>query len=141
MTVIQQAQATENAYQAGRKAEGERQALEAAKKVEAARMLNQGQVGLAQGVAQPYVSGISQEDLYKLALVKQAQDANAKAAYDKQAIDNYNASRQHQDDARLLKKVGWDTPEAYAATVRSEAFDDRVDPGLAAKWMESYKGR
>lgn len=87
----------------------------------------------------PYNSGISAEDAYKLALEKQAQDANAKAAYDKQVIDNYNASRQYQDDARLLKRMHWDTPEAYEATVRSDAFDDRIDQGLAAQWMRSYK--
>ena len=65
-------------YIEDRKAEGERQAFEAAKKAEAARILNQGTPGLAQAVAQPYVSGISQEDLYKLALAKQA------------AANNYN---------------------------------------------------
>ncbi len=95
-----------------------------------------------QGTANiPYNSGISEQDAYKLALEKQAQDANAKAAYDKQMIDNYNASRQYQDDARLLKQVGWDTPEAYKAIVRSDMFDDRIDQGLAAQWQNNYRGR
>lgn len=129
-------------YIEDRKAEGERQVLEAAKKAEAARILNQGQAGLAQAMAQPYVSGISQEDAYKLALAKQAQEANIKAAYDKLAADRFNASKQYQDDARLLKQVGWDTPEGTAAVQRSDAFDSRVDPGLAAKWtadMAAFK--
>lgn len=142
MTVVQQAQATENAYQAGRQAEGERQALEAAKKAQAARILDQGQAGLAKVVADPYVSGMSQEDMYKLALAKQAQETNAKEAYMRDMANKYNASRQYQDDARLLKYVGWDTPEGMAAVERSDAYDARVDPGLAAKWMadrESFK--
>ena len=65
-------------YIEDRKAEGARQAFEAAKKAEAARVLNQGTPGLAQIAADPYVSGISQEDMYKLALAKQA------------AVNNYN---------------------------------------------------
>lgn len=93
-----------------------------------------------QGTANiPYNLGISAEDAYKLALADRVKAANEKAAYDKQMIDNYNASRQYQDDARLLKHTDWDTPEAYEATVRSDAFDDRIDQGLAAQWMRSYK--
>ena len=142
MTVIQRAQANESAYQAGRQAEAQRIAFENAKRAEAARVLDQGQVGLAKTVADPYAGGMSQEDMYKLALAKQAQEANAKAAYISDAADRYNASRQYQDDAKLLKKVGWDTPEGTAAVVRSDAFDSKVDPGLAAKWMadrEAFK--
>lgn len=98
--------------------------------------------GVPQGTTSiPYNSGISEEDLYKLALADRVKAANEKAAYDKQMIDNYNASRQYQDDARLLKQIGWDTPEAYKATVRSDAFDDRIDQGLAAQWQNSYRGR
>lgn len=63
-------------YIEDRKAEGERQAFEAAKKAEIARVLNQGEPGLASRSAEPYVSGISQEDAYKLALARQAAAKN-----------------------------------------------------------------
>ena len=56
--------------------EATRRDMEAAKKVEAARVLNQGDVGLAGMATQvPYESGISSEDAYKLALMQQAKDA------------------------------------------------------------------
>ena len=56
--------------------EAARRDMEAAKKVEAARVLNQGDVGLAGMATQvPYESGISSEDAYKLALMQQAKDA------------------------------------------------------------------
>lgn len=122
--------------------EAVRQQVNAAKQAEMARVMNQGQAGLAATVADPYAGGLSQEDAYKLQLVQKAREANAKAAYDKLAADRFNASKQYQDDARLLKKVGWNTPEGAAAVQRSDAFDDRIDPGLAAKWMadrEAFK--
>ena len=122
--------------------EAARQEIGRVKQAEAARVLDQGQVGLARVMADQYAGGLSQEDAYKLQLAQQAREANAKAAYDKVAADRFNASKQYQDDARLLKRVGWDTPEGVAAVQRSDAFDDRIDPGLAAKWMadrEAFK--
>ena len=89
----------------------------------------------------PYQPGISEQDAYKLALAESVRRANEKATYDREIANNYDSSRQYVDDARLLKRMHWDTPEAYEAAVRSDAFDDRIDHGLAAKWMESYRGR
>ena len=56
--------------------EAARQEIGRAKQAEAARVLDQGQVGLARVMADPYAGGLSQEDAYKLQLVQQAQDAN-----------------------------------------------------------------
>lgn len=95
-----------------------------------------------QGTANiPYNSGISAEDAYKLALAESVRRANERAAYDREMVNNYDTSKQYVDDAKLLKRIHWDTPEAYEATVRSDAFDDRVDQGLAAQWQNSYRGR
>ena len=127
-------------YIEDRKAEGERQALEAAKKAEAARILNQGQAGLAQAVAQPYVSGISQEDAYKLTLAKQAQEANIKAAYDKlnaakdaEMLKNYQTSQSDMRDINAARGLGYDKNPVLDST---SPIGQRVDPGLAAKYIQ-----
>ena len=57
--------------------EAARQNVEAAKKAEMGRMMNQGEVGLAGNVAKmPYVPGMSQEDAYKLAMAQKAEEAS-----------------------------------------------------------------
>lgn len=108
--------------------EAARQEANRAKNLEAARVLNQGDAGLARIAVEPYASGISQEDLYRLKLAQDAQFIN-------QTRDNYNNSKQYVADDRLLKQVDWDTPEAYAAVVRTDKFNDGINQGLAAKWM------
>lgn len=127
-------------YIEDRKAEGERQAFEAAKKAEAARILNQGTPGLAQVVADPYVSGISQEDAYKLALAKQAQEANIKAAYDKlnaakdaEMLKNYQTSQSDMRDINIARGLGYDKNPVLDPT---SPIGQRVDPGLAAKYIQ-----
>ena len=55
------------------------------------------------------------------------------------ARQNYDNSRQYIADDRMLKNVPWDTPEAYEAIKRSDAFNDNVDQGLAAQWRGSYR--
>lgn len=158
-----------------------RQALGRAKQAEMGRVMNQGEQGLAATVADPYVSGISQEDLHKLALVKQAQDANtSKAVMDMVAKNQaYQANKKDAEmfgdkvgpdgkykllsDAQVLSanaEPAWDLQEGptgddpislglrklqkYLINTPREAaneYIDNVDPGLAAKWMSSYKGR
>lgn len=129
-------------YIEDRKAEGERQALEAAKKAEAARILNQGtpSAGLAQAVAQPYVSGISQEDAYKLALAKQAQEANIQkqyeilnAAKDAEMLKNYQNSQSDMRDINTARGLGYDKNPVLDPT---SPIGQRVDPGLAAKYIQ-----
>ena len=129
-------------YIEDRKAEGERKALEAAKSAELGRALNQGipSAGLAQAVAQPYVSGISQEDAYKLALAKQAQEANIRAAYDKvnavkdaEMLKNYQTSQSDMRDINVARGLGYDKNPVLDPT---SPIGQRVDPGLAAKYIQ-----
>lgn len=117
--------------------EAARQEIGRAKQAEAARVLDQGQVGLARVMADPYAGGLSQEDAYKLQLVQKAREANAKAAYDKLAADTYNASKagvaQANEAKRLNREVGgWDGPFKDETNPVYRQFN--VDPGLAAKW-------
>ena len=161
--------------------EAARQEIGRAKQAEAARVLDQGQVGLARVMADPYAGGLSQEDAYKLQLVQKAREANAKAAYDKLAADRFNASKQYIENKKAAEMFGdvpgpdgkyklvpvgdgradWDAQipggdapdpiskgvaklQAYLINKPREAaneYIDNVDPGLAAKWMSSYKGR
>ena len=90
--------------------------------------------GLAVTGATPigYADGISAEDAYRL---KSAQDAQ----FTNTTRKNYDNSRQYIADDRTLKNVPWDTPEAYEAIKRSNAFNDNVDQGLAAQWRGSYR--
>ena len=104
-------------YIEDRNAEGARQALEAAKKAEAARVLNQGQAGLAQVVADPYVSGISQEDAYKLELAKQV------------AARNYNRDLEGMRTAPIVN--GKIDPSYWDMAQR--ASDYELANGLAGK--------
>ena len=96
-----------------------------------ANVMNQ---GLAATGAAPigYADGISAEDAYKLKAAQDAEFANT-------ARQNYNNSRQYIADERTLKNTHWDTPEAYEASKRSDAFDNSIDQGLAAQWRGSYR--
>ena len=96
-----------------------------------ANVMNQ---GLAATGATPigYADGISPEDAYRLKAAQDAQFANT-------ARQNYDNSRQYIADDRTLKNVPWDTPEAYEASKRSDAFDNSIDQGLAAQWRGSYR--
>ena len=67
--------------------------------------------------------------------LKAAQDAQ----FANTARQNYDNSRQYIADDRTLKNTHWDTPEAYEAIKRSDAFNDNVDQGLAAQWRGSYR--
>ena len=118
----------EQRYAADRAAEAARRDAEAAKAAQLARVMSQGNAGLASKTADPYVSGISAEDAYKLKL---AQDA----AFNNAARQNYNDSRQYVEDGKVLANQHWDTPAAYDAAIRSDKFDSKVDQGLAAKWL------
>ena len=96
-----------------------------------ANVMNQ---GLAATGAAPidYADGISAEDAYRLKAAQDAQFANT-------TRQNYDNSRQYIADDRTLKNVPWDTPEAYEASKRSDAFDNSIDQGLAAQWRGSYR--
>ena len=96
-----------------------------------ANVMNQ---GLAVTGATPigYADGISAEDAYKLKAAQDAEFANT-------TRQNYDNSRQYIADERTLKNVPWDTPEAYEASKRSDAFDNSIDQGLAAQWRGSYR--
>ena len=93
-----------------------------------ADVMNQGLASTPIG----YADGISAEDAYRLKAAQDAQFANT-------ARQNYDNSRQYIADDRTLKNVPWDTPEAYEAIKRSDAFDSNVDQGLAAQWRGSYR--
>lgn len=100
----------------------------------AARTANVMNQGLAATGATPigYADGISAEDAYRLKAAQDAQFANT-------TRNNYDNSRQYIADERTLKNTHWDTPEAYEAIKRSDAFNDNVDQGLAAQWRGSYR--
>lgn len=100
----------------------------------AARTANVMNQGLAATGATPigYADGISAEDAYRLKAAQDAQFANT-------TRNNYDNSRQYIADERTLKNTHWDTPEAYEASKRSNAFNDKVDQGLAAQWRGSYR--
>ena len=100
----------------------------------AARTANVMNQGLAATGATPigYADGISAEDAYRLKAAQDAQFANT-------TRQNYDNSRQYIADDRTLKNVHWDTPEAYEASKRSDAFDNSIDQGLAAQWRGSYR--
>ena len=100
----------------------------------AARTANVMNQGLAVTGATPrdYADGISAEDAYRLKAAQDAEFANT-------TRQNYDNSRQYIADDRTLKNVHWDTPEAYEASKRSDAFDNSIDQGLAAQWRGSYR--
>ena len=79
-----------------------------------------------------YADGISAEDAMRLKAAQDAQFANT-------ARQNYDNSRQYVADERTLRNVPWDTPEAYEASKRSDAFDNSIVQGLAAQWRGSYR--
>ena len=106
-------------YIEDRKAEGERQALEAAKKAEATRVLNQGaqEAGLAQMIAnyKSQDAGYSMMDPEEYhALVKQQreeianklyQDKVIQDAYNKAAAARFNASKQYSQDLKTASTI------------------------------------
>ena len=97
-----------------------------------ADVMNQGLASTGRVTPIGYADGLSAEDAYKLKAAQDAQFANT-------TRQNYNNSRQYIADDRMLKSVPWDTPEAYEATKRSDAFDNNIDQGLAAQWRGSYR--
>ena len=97
-----------------------------------ADVMNQGLASTGKVTPIGYTDGISAEDAYRLKAAQDAQFANT-------ARQNYDNSRQYIADDRTLKNVPWDTPEAYEAIKRSDAFNDNVDQGLAAQWRGSYR--
>lgn len=97
-----------------------------------ADVMNQGLASTGRVTPIGYADGLSAEDAYKLKAAQDAQFANT-------TRQNYNNSRQYIADDRTLKSVPWDTPEAYEAIKRSDAFDNNIDQGLAAQWRGSYR--
>ena len=97
-----------------------------------ADVMNQGLASTGRVTPIGYADGLSAEDAYKLKAAQDAQFANT-------TRQNYNNSRQYIADDRTLKSVPWDTPEAYEAIKRSDAFDSNIDQGLAAQWRGSYR--
>lgn len=137
--------------------EAARQALGRAKQAEMGRVMNQGEQGLAATVADPYVSGISQEDLHKLALVKQAQDANTGKPIMDMITKNrdYVATKKALNERDAAAAATFDAGDDYGGNrglmdglifdpidnAAIAKYKESIDPGLAAKWMSSYKGR
>lgn len=71
-------------YIEDRAAEGQRQAFEAAKRAEIAKVMNQGvPAGLASMRADNYQDGISAEDAYRLQQAQAAKDINYQRALEK----------------------------------------------------------
>ena len=97
-----------------------------------ADVMNQGLASTGGATPIGYADGISAEDAMRLKAAQDAQFANT-------TRQNYDNSRQYIADERTLKSVSWDTPEAYEASKRSDAFDSNVDQGLAAQWRGSYR--
>ena len=97
-----------------------------------ADVMNQGLASTGRATPIGYADGLNAEDAYKLKAAQDAQFANT-------TRQNYNNSRQYIADDRMLKSVPWDTPEAYEAIKRSDAFDNNIDQGLAAQWRGSYR--
>ena len=119
-------------YIEDRAAEGQRQAFEAAKRAEAAKVLNQVPAGARGLAAKLGYSDSSLEDAYKLQLAKQAQDANHDVAVADMIAKNraYNATA--TEAANGLKNGGSVDADQMNAL---RQYQDTVDPGLAAKWM------
>ena len=97
-----------------------------------ANVMNQGLASTGGVTPIGYADGISAEDAMRLKAAQDAQFTNT-------TRNNYDNSRQYIADERTLKNVHWDTPEAYEAIKRSDAFNDNVDQGLAAQWRGSYR--
>ena len=116
MSYLDQKQA-EMDYARNRAAEAARQEYENAQRAKMAQVMNQGTPGLAQSVAQPYVSGISQEDAYKLALAKQV------------AANNYNRDLEGMKAAPVTN--GKIDPSYWDMAQR--ASDYEIANGLAGK--------
>ena len=145
-------------YKQDRAADAEYAAMQRQRKEEAAKVLNQGEVGLSGSVAQiPYANGISTEDAQKLVLAQQAQKANEYRTIQDMISKNrdYNATKGalagREAAAQATFDAGGDVggngdimdfiafnPIDKAAV---QKYQDSVDQGLAAKWMQSYKGR
>lgn len=79
-----------------------------------------------------YHDGISVEDALRLKAAQDAQFANDMKR-------DYANSKQYVADERLARTGEWDTPAAYEALKRSDAFTDNIDQGLAAEWMKGYR--
>lgn len=134
-----------------------RQEQNRVKAAEASRVLNQGTPGLAGIVADPYVNGISQKDIYRLAMAERAARANeygnvmdmitknrdyiaTKRALDERdaaATATFDAGDDYGGNSGLMDGLIFD-PIDKAAIAK---YKENIDQGLAAKWMESYKGR
>ena len=95
-----------------------------------ADVMNQGLASTGKVAPIGYADGLNAEDAMRLKAAQDAQFANT-------ARHNYDNSRQYIADDRTLKNVPWDTPEAYEASNRSDAFDNSIDQGLAAQWRGS----
>ena len=115
-------------YLEDRAAEGQRQACEAAKKAEMAKVINQSPVAPVNGLAATlgYSDG-SLEDAYRAHMAQKAADQNAIA---KMLADNqaYNAAKKRIDEA----PYGANTVDD---AVLVQKYRENIDPGLAAKWM------
>ena len=115
-------------YLEDRAAEGQRQAFEAAKKAEMAKVMSQTPAVPVEGLAAKlgYSDG-SLEDAYRAQVAQKVADQNAVA---KMIADNqvYNAARKRIDEA----PYGANTTDG---AVLVQKYRDTIDPGLAAKWM------
>lgn len=108
----------------------------------------------------PYQSGISEQDVYKLALAEKARKANEynnimrMIDANRVGVNAANASRTQPEipsasDAAFYAQDGIDVYKGYNKDMEeyarnkalADAYSNTVDQGLAAKWMESYKGR
>lgn len=124
-------------YIEDRAAEGQRQAFEAAKRAEAAKVMNQGSpTGLARLRAEAYAEGISPEDAYRISQIKAVQDTNA--------INNMiNKNRAYNETLRNAEaglRNGGSIDANQMNAIRE--YKNTIDPGLAAKWMadrESFR--
>lgn len=92
------------------------------------------------GNPMPYHDGISAEDMYRLQMAKQAQEANIKAAYDKlnaakdaEMLKNYQTSQSDMRDINTARGLGYDKNPVLDPT---SPIGQRVDPGLAAKYIQ-----
>ena len=120
----------EQRYAADRAAEAARRDYEAAKAAQMAKVMNQGNpAGLASRMADPYVSGISAEDAYKLKLAQDAQKANEYRVIQ----DMISKNRTDLAEVQAAKGMGYDNSNPYSDP--SNPITKSVDQGLAAKWL------
>ena len=148
-------------YIEDRQAEGARQAFEAAKKAEAARILDQN-VGLAaRGISLGSVADVplelSHEQVANLVLqnrAREAEQADTNRAVEEMIAKNreYNLARNNVKNAPLKYSTNIDprTGTSLSTPYREYSkedletvnrYKDSIDPGLAAKWMSNYRGK